>query len=349
MDASLPYPYTVSFMQPGKTEPSITHMVNTVAGEIRELCRYEVTVAAEWTENIRAGVRHKCISYDGGLYVSVRSDVGNTLGRLPVFAGGDYLFDPSFGFNILGKARLSRGEENLLQKAFVSDMIRPPRFRSTDVLLNTNQRHNETIARECFNSLIFADGQLWRKVPWIGLELSPYFDDVKVDVVTGLSGFDVPGTDIAEKLFMPPNVKRLFGLQDMERVRFHAQGSNLLSTFKNLVSMGDLPEINSEEDLILRSVRFAVHKTIEDVGDMPTDVLNDWLSMRDAYADQVNGAMIELPDDLEETLRRFAPRIKDQRSREHIGEVIQTLDVYHAERSRGQKVDGPSIWNHDRS
>ncbi|MCV9964910.1 hypothetical protein OIU34_23740 [Pararhizobium sp. BT-229] len=343
MKTSLPYAFTVRYMQPGRTSSSTTHMVGYVSAEVPDLAWHEVAPVAEWTKNGGAGTpdtRHRCISYEGGLYVSVRNDAGHTLSRLPKFAG-DPMSDPSFGSDILGKNMLSRAEENLLRSAFTSDAKGVSRFGLAGIA-DSNQKRNEAIAKQCVTSLIFADGQVWRKVPWIGLELSSFMGDLKLEVAVGDTGFDNPGTDLAAKLFQAPGSLRRFGLREMERVREHASGSKLWFTFKNLVSQYSAPEIASEEEFLLRCARYAVRKTMDDVGDMTPDAVRDWLAIRDAYESHVCGAVRTLPDDLGETIRRFTPHIPDDRARDHMQEATTLLDIYDAEREPGAKPGGPA-------
>lgn len=338
MKTSLPYAFTVRYMQQGRTSSSTTHMVGYVSAEVPDLAWHEVGPVAEWTRTGGAGTpdrRYRCISYEDGLYVSVRNDAGHTLSRLPNFAG-DPMSDPSFGFDILGKNMLSRAEGNLLHSAFTSDAKGVSRFGLTGIV-DSNQKRNEAIAKQCVNSLIYADGQVWRKVPWIGLELTTFMDDMKVAVAVGETGFDDQGTDLGVKLFQAPGSVRRYGLREMERVKELARG-RLYHMFRNLTAQHSAPEIDSEAEFLLRCARYAVRKTMDDVGEMSPEVVNDWLAIRDAYENHVRGGG-PLPDDLVDAIKRFSPHIPDERARDHMEEAVDLLDVYADEKAPSAKSE----------
>jgi hypothetical protein len=332
MITSLPFAFTVRYQQPGKKNPSKTHMVGYVNAKVPELAWHEVRLVAEWVKNgmgREPGVRHRCISYNDGLYVSVRNESGDTLARLPAFAG-DWLSDLAFGFDILGHEMLSRGEEDLLRDALLTDAKSAPRF-GIGGIIDTTEKRNRGIAQQCVNSLIYADGQVWKKVPWIALELGPFLNELKVEVAVGKTGFDDPGSDITVKLFQPPGGVRRFGLRDIEQVRDHAGGRQLLFSYKNLVAQPNAPEIDSEEDFLSRCARFSVQKAAGDVGDLPSYAVDDWLAMREAYESFVQGN--GLPSELGDTIRRFVEHIQDDRARIQMEEAMSILDVYDAERN----------------
>lgn len=338
MITSLPFAFTVRYKQPGKASPSTTHNVGYVNAKVPDLAWHEVRTVAEWVRygiGELEGVRHKCISYNGGLYVSVRNERGNTLSRLPAYAG-DWLSDPAFGFDILGREMLFGGEENAMRSAFLNDAKSVPRFGIAGII-DTNERRNREIAQKCVDSLIYADGQVWRKVPWIALKLGPYLDDFHVEVAVGKTGFDDRGSGRAAKLFQAPGSVRLFGLREIERVRAHTHGNQLWFRFNNLVAQPDAPEIDSEEDFLLRCARYAVKKAADDVGDLPAGAVGDWLAMRDAYESYVRDNANGLPDDIGDTIRRFVPYIQDDRARQHMEEAMVALDVYDAEKKPGTK------------
>ncbi|MDW9481355.1 hypothetical protein GOB57_22165 [Sinorhizobium meliloti] len=337
MNTTLPYTFTVRYLQPDKTAASTTHMVGYVTAEVPDLFWSDVTLVAEWINRVRSGVRRRCVSYEGSLYVSLHKGREGKLYRLPKSVG-DPLPEPSYGFEIMGKGVLSRGEENLLSKAFMSDAKSQARLSG---VIETNQRRNEAIARQCANSLLFVDGQVWKKVPWIALELSKFLDDFKVDVAHGATGFDDPGGDISVKLFQEPACVRRFSLDAIERVQSHSKGRDLLTSFRGLVTSAEVPEINSEEEFLLRCARYAVRKTLDDVGEMSPEAVNDWLWLRDAYESHVRDRRNGLPDDLGDTIRRFTPHIADERPRDHMKEAIAVLDVYDAERQSGATLHRP--------
>ena len=344
MITSLPFAFTVRYRQSGKTSPSTTHMVGYVNAKVPDLAWHEVQVVAEWVKygiGDLAGVRHKCISYNGGLYVSVRNERGDTLSRLPSYAG-DWLSDQAFGFDIMGREMLTGGEENAMRNALLNDAKSVPRFGIAGIM-ETNEKRNREIAQQCVNSLIYADGHVWKKVPWIALQLGPYLDDFHVEVAVGKTGFDDRGADLSTKLFQAPISVRQFGLREIERVRAHTRGNHLWFRFKNLVAQPDAPEIDSEEDFLLRCARYSVNKAADDVGNLPADAVNDWLAMRDAYESYVRDNANGLPDDIGDTLRRFAPHILDDRARQYMEEAMDVLDLYDAERITvsNQRPPGP--------
>lgn len=331
MNVSLPFPFTVRYKQAGKANPSTTHGVGYVNATVPELAWYEVRTVAEWTKygiGDQVGIRHRCISYNGDLYVSVRNERGDTLSRLPAHAGA-WMSDPAFGFDVMGRELLSGGEETAMRNALLTDAKSVSKWAG---IIETNETQNRSIAQRCVNSLIYADGQVWRKVPWIALELGPYLDDFHVEVAVGKTGFDDRGTELSAKLFQPPGNARRFGLREMDRVRAHTQGRHLWFRFSNLVAQLCAPEIDSEEDFLLRCARYAVNKAADDVGELPAAAVNDWLAMRDAYESFVGNEANGLPDDLGETLRRFVPHIQDERARQQMEEAMDLLDVYDAER-----------------
>ncbi|MCZ7861110.1 hypothetical protein O9X98_06790 [Agrobacterium salinitolerans] len=334
MITSLPFAFTVRYRQQGKASLSTTHNVGYVNAKVPELAWYEVRTVAEWTKygiGDQVGVRHKCISYNGGLYVSVRNERGDTLSRLPAYAG-DWISDPAFGFDIMGREMLSGGEEDAMRTALLNDARRVPRFGIAGIV-ETNEKRNRAIAQHCVNSLIYAGGDVWKKVPWIALQLGPYLDDFHVEVAVGKTGFDDRGTDLSAKLFEAPGNARRFGLREIERVRAHTQGNQLWFRFRNLIAQPDAPEIDSEEDFLLRCAKYAVNKAADDVGELPTGAVNDWLAMRDAYESYIRDSANGLPDDIGGTLRRFVPHIQDDRARQYMEEAMVVLDVYDAERN----------------
>lgn len=330
MRTVLPYTFTAIHVPANKTKASKTHMIGYVNAEVPELDRCDVEVVAEWvaTNKDMRGQHRGCVSYGGALYVEVAGWNNQPLLRLPNIPG-DRVLDQEFGRDILGNDILSKGEMDLLRRAIAGEVATKD-VRGLTAVLETNQRRNEAVAKRCAESLLMIDGQAWRRIPWIGLELSQFVNGWKCDVAFGPVGFDDKGDDLLIPQYQAPGYVRRFGLDEMDRVKFHARGQDLLFTFRELRS-ADAPQTSSEEEFLLRATRYAVRRTMEDVGNMPVEAVADWVSLRAAYEASVSAAETPLPEDTAETLRRFTLTITDERTRDAMEEALSILDIYSAE------------------
>jgi hypothetical protein len=269
-----------------------------------------------------------CVSFGGALYVEVAGWNNQPLLRLPNFPG-DRVLDQEFGRDILGNEILSKGEMDLLQRAIAGELATKS-VRGLTAVLETNQRRNEAIAKRCAESLLMIDGQAWRNIPWIGLELSQFIDWWRCDVAFGRVGFDDRGDDLLIPQYQAPGYVRRFGLDEMDRVKFHTGGQDLSFSCRELRSV-NAPETTSAEEFLRRTTRYVVRRTMDDVGNMPAEAVADWVSLRAAYEARVSAAETPLPKDIAETLRRFTPTIADERTRDAMEEALAVLDIYSAE------------------
>jgi hypothetical protein len=342
MRAVLPYTFTALHIPPNKTKPSKTHMIGYVNADVPELCERDVDVVAQWVtfNHDRRGQRRGCVSYDGDLYVEVAGWNNAPLLRLPA-SPGDRALDQVFGRDILGHETLSKSEMDLLIRAFSGELATKS-FQTLTAVVETNQSRNEAIAKSCAESLLMIDGQVWRKVPWIGLELTQYLGGWKCDVAFAPVGFNDEGTDLSVFPYQAPGYVRRFALDEMERVRFHASGRELFLLIRELRS-NDAPKTLSEEEFLLRSTRYAVRRTMEDVGNMSSEAVADWVALRAAYEARVSTAETPLPDDIAETLRRFTPTIVHERTREAMEETLAVLEIYSAE-GQEREVVPSALW-----
>jgi hypothetical protein len=317
-------------MASGRSTPSITYGTGFVTADVPCLSDDETAFVARWEQRntiTRTLWQRRCLSVDGDLYLEVLNSVGRPLDGLPSVSG-ERLPDPSFGEAIFGTRTLEQGERAAANAAYSGQVKQLPKAARNAI--DSNLESNRAVADEVIRSLVFADGQVWKKVPSVLIRVmrAPWDRGLMASIVGGQTGFDAPPTGIEAYLDHFHEITRYYGLGDIDRMARDCEGMDLTRDFRNVQASGAavLEGFDTRGDFVMRSVRHVLARTVDKVGDLLPEPLEHWLAMRAAWDAHVAAPGEPVPPSAEEAFRAFVPFIDDDRLAPLVAYRLEFLD-----------------------